>query len=491
MRAVMSRALASKSIVVAVFLLFVACTNGDDVISYRPFVVSTVPAHGATRVPVETPISINFSENMDPSTINESSWSIQPSITGKIEYHGVTATFTPSNPLDYSTDYTVVLANTIRDAVGDNMRQSYTFSFETAMPPPIITDFEPKTGYEGDLVAIRGTEFGSTAQANIVKLNRVKARLVSSSVEELVIEVPRNAFSGFITVTTGGGTATTVEPYSVLYHGLFWTELFTGIPEDINDIIYTGSQYVVVGDDGSIYTSPDLSIWSPQVSGASHHLRGVAYSGSVYVAVGVAGTILTSSDAVNWTPVAWPTDISFFDVCWGDLGFVAVGSMGTIITSTDGAAWKVQQSGVLNWLYGIAWAGARYVVVGSTGGVLTSPNFVYWYQHGGKTSEHLLGAGWSDSGIAVVGYNGSVSTSPNGYDWTRRESNTYSHLLSVTGQDTRMIACGLNGTIIASLNNGFTWTNRIPGTAADLHRVMWDGKRYVAVGQEGTLLISN
>ena len=487
----MSTVLAKKNILIAAFLLFVGCTNGDDVISYRPFVVSTVPAHGQTRVPVETPISINFSENMDPGTINENSWSIEPSVKGKIDYHGVTATFTPSSPFDYTTAYTVVLANTIQDAVGDNMRQSYTFSFETAMPPPVITDFEPKTGYEGDLVTIRGTEFGSTAQANIVKVNRVRAHLVSSSPEELVVEVPRNAFSGFITVTTGGGTATAVEPYSVLYNGMFWTPLVTGIPENINDIIFTGSQYVAVGDDGSIYTSPDLIAWSPQVSGTPRHLRGVAYSGSTYAAVGIAGTILTSSDAVNWVPHAWSTETSFFDVCWGDLGFVAVGSMGTIITSTDGTAWKVRESGVLNWLYGVAWAEARYVVVGSTGGVFTSPNFVYWYQHGGKTSEHVLGAGWSDSGIAVVGYNGSVSTSPSGYEWTRRVSNTSSHLLSVTGQDTRMIACGLNGTIIASLNNGFTWTNRITGTVADLHGVIWDGQRYVAVGEEGAVLISN
>jgi uncharacterized protein (TIGR03118 family) len=58
---------------------------------------------------------------------------------------------------------------------------------------------------------------------------------------------------------------------------------------------------VLVGDEGTILTSPDGITSTVQTSGTSNTLNGVTWSGAEFVAVGDAGTILTSPDGVAWT----------------------------------------------------------------------------------------------------------------------------------------------------------------------------------------------
>ena len=74
-----------------------------------PTVISTSPANGATGVPVNTEITATFSEAMDPTTINATTFIVRQGTTpvlGTVTYTGVTATFTPNTPLAANTLYT-------------------------------------------------------------------------------------------------------------------------------------------------------------------------------------------------------------------------------------------------------------------------------------------------------------------------------------------------------------------------------------------------
>src|SRR5262249_12685112 len=66
-------------------------------------------------------------------------------------------------------------------------------------------------------------------------------------------------------------------------------------------VTFGGGQFVAVGDQGTVITSPDGYIWINRASGLSLRLRGVAYADGEYAAVGDAGGILISTDAVTWT----------------------------------------------------------------------------------------------------------------------------------------------------------------------------------------------
>ena len=63
-------------------------------------------------------------------------------------------------------------------------------------------------------------------------------------------------------------------------------------------ITYGNNQFVAVGINGTILTSPDAINWTSRNSGANT-LDRVTYGNNQFVAVGINGTILTSPDAIR------------------------------------------------------------------------------------------------------------------------------------------------------------------------------------------------
>jgi serine/threonine protein kinase len=120
-------------------------------------------------------------------------------------------------------------------------------------------------------------------------------------------------------------------------------------------------------------------IWHAQNSGTPSRLWSVAWSGSQFVAVGADGTILTSPDGSAWTAQSSGTSNYLDGIAWSSSQFVVVGWSGTILTSPNGRTWTAQNSGTLNELsgtsidlFGVAWSGSQFVVVGHFGTILTS-----------------------------------------------------------------------------------------------------------------------
>ncbi len=117
-----------------------------------------------------------------------------------------------------------------------------------------------------------------------------------------------------------------------------------------------GSQWVAVGDDGTILTSPDGARWTTRASVTDKRLAGVASGASQWVAVGQRAIVLTSPDGETWTPrngQAYGTTIrrssrhptEFLRGVAGDgAQWLTVGDQGTIATSSDGVTWTRQGS---------------------------------------------------------------------------------------------------------------------------------------------------
>src|SRR5690349_13321421 len=80
-------------------------------------------------------------------------------------------------------------------------------------------------------------------------------------------------------------------------------------PHALSRVRFLNGQFVGVGGNGTILTSPDGRFWTARNSGTTNDLTSVTWGSgpqSFYVAVGRQGTILRSSDAVNWTVVTTP-----------------------------------------------------------------------------------------------------------------------------------------------------------------------------------------
>lgn len=124
-----------------------------------PSILSVSPANGATGVSITTKVSAVFSESMNASTINTSSFELRNSanvlVPATVSYNSSmrTATLTPSNPLANSTLYRATIKSTVKDINGNALPGNYTWSFSTVAPPdvtaPVIIATSPGNGATG------------------------------------------------------------------------------------------------------------------------------------------------------------------------------------------------------------------------------------------------------------------------------------------------------------------------------------------------------
>jgi subtilisin len=106
-----------------------------------PTVTSTIPAGGATGVAATSVIKATFSEKVLGTTVTTSTFILKnsagASITGQVTSDGLTATFTPSSQLAFSTSYTATLSpsstNSVKDLAGNPMAlKSWSFTIAAA-----------------------------------------------------------------------------------------------------------------------------------------------------------------------------------------------------------------------------------------------------------------------------------------------------------------------------------------------------------------------
>ncbi|HIQ04221.1 MAG TPA: DUF11 domain-containing protein [Anaerolineae bacterium] len=154
-------------------------TPGSTNTPTQPTVLSTMPSDGAVMVDVTTIITAGFSEDMDPATINDTTFVVEGPggpVTGSVGYEpvGFTATFTPNMPLDYGTTYTATLNASIQSSQGVTLGSDYVWRFTTGFPGGVVPIHEIQSvttdgdasayvgqnvTVEGVVVAVYGNEF--------------------------------------------------------------------------------------------------------------------------------------------------------------------------------------------------------------------------------------------------------------------------------------------------------------------------------------------
>lgn len=146
-----------------------------------------------------------------------------------------------------------------------------------------------------------------------------------------------------------------------------WTAATTGTTQDLWGATWTGSQFVVVGNSGTILTSRDGQEWTSRASGTSEWLLAAVYSPERqrHVVVGDHGTILTSTDAITWSTQLSPTTERLNGVAWGNGRFLAVGENSTVLSSPDGITWSANKVTASGWLRGVAYVKDRFYFGGA------------------------------------------------------------------------------------------------------------------------------
>ncbi|MHA6247589.1 ice-binding family protein [Pontibacter sp. CAU 1760] len=100
-----------------------------------PQITLTNPTNLATGIAVNEVISANFSEEMNPTTINAASFTLKRgtiTIGGQTSYNGTTASFTPNNSLDANTTYTATVSAAAKSTNNVAIANNFEWTFTTA-----------------------------------------------------------------------------------------------------------------------------------------------------------------------------------------------------------------------------------------------------------------------------------------------------------------------------------------------------------------------
>lgn len=208
----------------------------------------------------------------------------------------------------------------------------------------------------------------------------------------------------------------------------------------INGIACSSTICAIVGNTSAASTafaatssaaSPTSTSWvaSTFAPNPAQSLNEVTWSGSQFIAVGNAGSLVTASapstvtTAVNWAPQFSSTASNLAGVACSTVTCVAVGATGTIISAPIGSTgiWTTRVSGVSANLTRVTWSATAglFVVSGSSQTILTSPDGTNWTTRyigspvGGTNSQFIgvTGLGNAAAPFNAVGSNGAIALS--------------------------------------------------------------------------------
>jgi hypothetical protein len=140
-----------RMIWVMTFLMagLVAGCGREQAVVQAPAVTATVPANGATLVPVKQVLTATFNVAMDPTTLTTSTFTLTgpggAAVAGTVTFSGTTATFTPTTSLAASTLYTATITTGAKDVTGNPLPSNYVWTFTTG-PIPIVVSTNPANG---------------------------------------------------------------------------------------------------------------------------------------------------------------------------------------------------------------------------------------------------------------------------------------------------------------------------------------------------------
>jgi hypothetical protein len=233
-------------------------------------------------------------------------------------------------------------------------------------------------GYDGKVWLAVGRGTNDTIASSVDGITWVGRGKVANttSIESIV-------WNGTLWVLNGENSASSTAILATSPDGIFWTPrtIFWQYPRSI---LWDGQKWFATGYKGTGTAvgavSYDGIIWSPINIPLNVSVNDIAFSGSLYVAVGQGdvNNVATSTDGITWIGRGMtPLNEFIFGVAWKENIFVAVGrgSGGQmIISSPDGITWTTRESNPFfaDYGYGVGANATTFVATGvGSGGTNT------------------------------------------------------------------------------------------------------------------------
>ena len=233
----LTRDLGVKALLAASLAVLLAGCGKERVAVSAPSVVSTVPANGATGVPITQVISATFSVAMNPATITAADFTLAgpggTTIAGAVGYNasGSIASFTPTVALAYNTLYTATVTTAVADTLGDELPGNVTWSFTTATQPTVVAT-TPVSGASAVPVSQVLSATFSKAMNPATLNNSTFSLSVSGG----------GSVAGVVTYNTAGSVASFTPSSALAYNTIYTATITTGATDSTADPL--ASNYV-------------------------------------------------------------------------------------------------------------------------------------------------------------------------------------------------------------------------------------------------------
>lgn len=195
-------------------LLLVAVAGCINIDIVPPTVVSTTPGDGAAGVALNATISATFSEAVKPALVNTTSFRVADAagnVAGSVAVSGLTATFTPANPLTPNTTYTVTLTKEIKDFSGNPLSAVVSWTFTTASVLPTVAFSNATQAVDEGVGAVTVTVTLSEVAGKAVSVPFIVSGTASGGLDHDLVDG---------TVAIAAGSATGEVTFNVLEDGL-------------------------------------------------------------------------------------------------------------------------------------------------------------------------------------------------------------------------------------------------------------------------------
>lgn len=338
---------------------------------------------------------------------------------------------------------------------------------------------------------------------------------VNAIVDNATMDISSIASNGLIYVGVGGLDA--MVRYS--YDGDKWNTIQLPFAGHLEDIIWTGTQFVATGNKGWLATSNDGVTWqkvNALMTGIDEYFEKITYSEkNGYFGISEYGDVFQSKDLVHWTLVMENPGYTLNNIVFLHDKYFAMGSTvispGTfltkpiIYTSSDGCHWEKTLEGdeeALISIKSIAWGNGNYVAC-SSNKVYVSNDGLDWKEiklgdpnyHTKDTSietvtlknvHELNDIVWNGKEFVAAGSN-IVMRSADGVNWSEKRFNyNYSQgLFKAVYSDSRGdIIAGYSNTILLS-RDGQTYKEVVHPSQSQFIGIATDHNSYVAITESG------
>ncbi|MDQ7823259.1 MAG: Ig-like domain-containing protein [Candidatus Eremiobacteraeota bacterium] len=283
-------------------------TTGEKPDTTPPKVQTTSPQSGATGVALTEIISVVFTKDIDPATVNDTTFKVTAGgvpVSGTISTVGNSVTFIPTTQFTGLTSYTVTLSGQIKDLAGNAMGTDYTWSFTTA-----------SSGGGGG--GGGGSSYSWYVENQQPTNNKLNGVWVDPTLKD--------------TFAVGdGGTIIHFSMSSRTWTNSTSSSLTTANLNAIWGEHVAGKSYVWAVGDGGVILYYNGSSWTTQTNPTSTNLYGIfGINGSSITAVGADGTIVWFNGTIWADKTISPSISDDFKAVWGTSApfYYAIGQNG-------------------------------------------------------------------------------------------------------------------------------------------------------------------